>query len=91
LAKIFKYLFVHQKENPQKPQAKVNRIRKEMKATLENRKKTSKISKKCSQEEGGASGSRVKKEHENTEARVQKMMRGRVASFTVLTLVHASR
>jgi hypothetical protein len=39
LAKIFKYLFVHQKENPQKSQAKVKRIRKEMLATLENKRK----------------------------------------------------
>jgi hypothetical protein len=39
LAKIFKYLFVHQKENPQKPQAKVKKTREEMQASLDNRKK----------------------------------------------------
>jgi hypothetical protein len=31
---------VHQKENPQKPPAKVKRTSKEMQITLENRKKT---------------------------------------------------
>jgi hypothetical protein len=30
LAKIFQYLFVHQKENPQKPPTKVKRTREEM-------------------------------------------------------------
>jgi hypothetical protein len=30
-------MFVHQKENPQKPQAKVKKTREEMQATLENR------------------------------------------------------
>jgi hypothetical protein len=39
LAKILKCLFVHQKENPKKPQAKVKRIREEMQATLENKRK----------------------------------------------------
>jgi hypothetical protein len=38
-------------------------------------------------EEGGASRSRVKKEQENIEARVQKMMRGKVAPSIVPTLV----
>jgi hypothetical protein len=32
-------MFVYQKENPQKPPAKVKRIREEMKTTLENIKK----------------------------------------------------
>jgi hypothetical protein len=41
LAKIFNYMFVHQKENPQ---AKVKRTREEMHATLENRKKVIKKS-----------------------------------------------
>jgi shikimate kinase len=39
LTKIFKYLFVHQIENPQKPHAKVKKTREEMQATLEKRKK----------------------------------------------------
>jgi hypothetical protein len=39
LVKIFQYLFVHQKENPHKPPAKVKRTREEMLTTLENRKK----------------------------------------------------
>jgi hypothetical protein len=39
LARIFKYLFIQQKENPLKPQAKVKRTRKEMHVALENRKK----------------------------------------------------
>jgi len=39
MAKIFKYLFVHQKENLQKPHAKVKRTREEMQASLENIKK----------------------------------------------------
>jgi hypothetical protein len=30
LAKIFQYLFVHQKDNPQRPSAKVKRTREEM-------------------------------------------------------------
>jgi hypothetical protein len=30
LAKIFQYLFVHQKDNPQKPPTKVKRTKKEM-------------------------------------------------------------
>jgi hypothetical protein len=34
LAKIFKYMFVHQKENPQ---AKVKRTREDMQAILDNR------------------------------------------------------
>jgi len=41
LAKIFNYMFVHQKENPQ---AKVKRTREEMQAALENRKKVIKKS-----------------------------------------------
>jgi hypothetical protein len=32
-------MFVHQKENPQKPSTKVKRSRGEMQTTLENRKK----------------------------------------------------
>jgi hypothetical protein len=39
LAKIFQYLFVHQKENLKKPPTKVKRTREEMKTTMENIKK----------------------------------------------------
>jgi hypothetical protein len=39
MAKIFKYLFVHRKENPQKPDAKVKKTKKEMQVALENRRK----------------------------------------------------
>jgi hypothetical protein len=65
LAKIFQYLFVHQKENPQKPPTKVKRFREEMKTTLENRQKVaidsprSVLKRKNKVEEGGALGSRL--------------------------------
>jgi hypothetical protein len=39
-------------------------------------------------EEGGALGSRVKREHESIEARAQKMMRGKVEPFAVPIVVH---
>jgi len=39
LANILKYLFVHQKENPQKPHTKVKITKEEMQVTLENRMK----------------------------------------------------
>jgi hypothetical protein len=39
LPKIFHYLFVHQKDDPKKPLAKVKRTKEEMQTTLENRKK----------------------------------------------------
>ncbi len=39
LVKIFQYLFMHQKDNPQKPLAKVKKTREKMETTLENRKK----------------------------------------------------
>ncbi len=49
------------------------------------------LKRKIRVEEGGALGLGVKKEHESTNARVQKMMKGRVAPFIVLTLVQGSR
>jgi hypothetical protein len=64
---------VHQKENPQKPQTKVKLTKKEMQATLENRRKVvaesqrSALKKKNKVEEGGTSRSRIKKEHEGTK------------------------
>jgi hypothetical protein len=60
------YLFVHQKDNPQKPPAKVKRTREEMQTTLKNKKKVvadspkSALKRKNKVEEGGASGSREK-------------------------------
>jgi hypothetical protein len=84
LAKIFQYLFVHQKENPLKPLAKVKRTREEMQIALENRKKVAAnflrttFKRKNRVEEGRASNSKVKREQESTNLRSQKMMRGRV-------------
>ncbi len=39
LAKIFQYLFVHRKDNPQKPPAKVKRTKENMQTSIENIKK----------------------------------------------------
>ncbi len=75
LAKKIRYLFIHQTENPHKPHAKVKRTRKEMQATLENKRKDiveslrSALKKKNKVEEGGALRSIIKKEHEGTKAR----------------------
>jgi len=61
-------VFVHQKENQQKPPTKVKKTREEMKTTLENRKKAvvdssrSALKRKNIIEEGRASGSRMKRE-----------------------------
>jgi hypothetical protein len=61
-------MFVHQKDNPQKPLAKVKRTREEMQTTLDNRKKAttnfprSALKKNNIVEEGGALGSGMKKE-----------------------------
>jgi len=63
---------VHQKDNPHKPSAKVKRTREEMQTRLENRKKDvtdfpiSALKRKNRVEEGGALGSRVKREQEST-------------------------
>jgi hypothetical protein len=59
---------VHQKDNPQKPLAKVKRTSEEMEITLENKKKLaahfprSALKRKNKVEEGGTSSSIVKKE-----------------------------
>jgi hypothetical protein len=45
--------------------------------------------KKNKVEEGGSSSSRVKKEHENTNLKAQKVMRGRVEPSIVPTMVRA--
>ncbi len=61
-------MFVHQKENPQKPPTKVKRNREEMETTLEYRKKVatnfprSALKRKNKIEKGGASGSGMKRE-----------------------------
>jgi hypothetical protein len=61
-------LFIHQKENPQKPPTKVKRTREEMHTTLENRKKATSNSPrnafktKNKVEKGKASSLGVKKE-----------------------------
>ncbi len=72
LAKIFQDLFIHHKENPHKPLAKVKRTREEMQTTLENRKKyaagspRSVFKGKTKAKEGGASCSGIKREQEST-------------------------
>jgi len=95
LAKIFHYLFIHQKENPPNPLVKVKRTREEMQTTLENRKKAvanspkSVIKRTNKVEEGGASSLRVKREHESIKVRAQKMMRGRVEPSVMPIVVRA--
>jgi len=69
LAKIFQYLFVHQKDNPKKPLTKVKRTREEMKITLENRKEAtidsprSALKRKNKVEGGRTLSLRVKREY----------------------------
>ncbi len=64
-----------------------------MQTTLENRKKTiansprNAFKRKNKVEEGGALGLRVMREHESTNMKALKMMRGRVEPFAVLTMV----
>jgi hypothetical protein len=71
---------VHQKENPHKPLAKVLKTKKVMQITLENRKKAiinslrNALKRKNKVEEGGASSLKVKREHESTNVRAQKMI-----------------
>ncbi len=78
LAKIFQYMFVHQKDNPHNPPTKVKRTRKEVQTTLKNKKKTivdfprSVFKRKNKVEERGTSSSIVKKEHESTYSRHKK-------------------
>jgi hypothetical protein len=68
LAKIFQYLFVHQKDNPHKPLTKVKITKEEMKITLENIKKVvtyypiSALKRKTIVEKGGALGVGMKRE-----------------------------
>ncbi len=78
LVNIFQYLFVHQKENPLNPLAKVKKTKEEMQTTLENRKKAATNSPKSvikrmnKVEEGRTSSLLVKREHESIEVRAQK-------------------
>jgi hypothetical protein len=95
LAKIFQYLFVYQYENPQKPSAKVKRIREEIEITLENKKKVATNSprnvfkRKNKVEEGRSSCLGMKREQECTDLKAQKMMRGKVESSIMLIMVRA--
>jgi hypothetical protein len=76
---------------------KVKRNRDEMQTTLKNRKKATTYSPRSvfkrmnKVEEGGASSSKVKKEHENTNVRAQKMMKGIMEPSIVPTVVHATK
>ncbi len=68
-------MFMYQKENPQKPLAKVKRTKEEMQIALVSKKKTttnfprSDLERKNRVEEGGALGSKVKREQEGTNLR----------------------
>ncbi len=68
-----------------------------MQATLEYRRKVvtkfpkNALKNKNKVKEGGALGLGVKKEQKNTEARAQKMMRGRVEPYVMPTLVSTGR
>ncbi len=91
----FSFLFMLQTENPHKSPTKVKIIKEEMQTTLENRKKAttnsprSAFKRKNKVEEGGASHWGVKREHESTNLRAHKMMRGRVEPSIVPTMVRA--
>ncbi len=86
---------MHQKDNPQKPPAKVKRTREKMQTILENRNKIvtnfpiNVLKKNNKVEEGRDSGLRVKKEQNNTYVRAQKMMRGNVEPSAMPTMVRA--
>ncbi len=75
LAKIFQYQFVHQKDNPQKPSAKVERTREEMQTTLKIKNKIaigfpiSVFKRKNKVEERGALSSGMKREQESIDLR----------------------
>jgi hypothetical protein len=66
-----------------------------MQTTLENRKKVatkflrSVLKRNNIVEEGGTSGSRVKKEQKSKNVKAQKMMRGRVEPSTLPTILQA--
>ncbi len=68
-----------------------------MQTTLKNRKKVvadfprGALKRKNRVEEGGVSGSGVKKEHENTYLRAQKMMKGKVEPSIVPIVIQAVR
>ncbi len=66
-----------------------------MQTSLENRKKVavdsprSALKKMNKVEEGGTSGLGVKREHESTNLKAQKLMRGKVEPSTIPTMVRA--
>jgi chemotaxis regulatin CheY-phosphate phosphatase CheZ len=68
-----------------------------MQTTLENKKKATTNSprsvhkRKNKVEEGKALGSRMKKEHENTKPKAQKMMRGKVEPSIMPLVVHVTK
>jgi hypothetical protein len=69
---------MHQKDNPQKPLAKVLKTREEMQTLLENKKNATTdflkivLKKNNRVEEGGASSSKMKIKHESTNLKAQK-------------------
>ncbi len=71
-------MFVHQKENPQKPPTKVLKFKEELQATLENKKTITinfpiNVCKRKNQiEEGGTSCLGMKREQESRNVRAQK-------------------
>jgi len=75
LAKIFQYLFVHQKDNLKKPLAKGKRTKENMQTTLENKKKVvtdsprNALKRKNRVEEGRTLSLGMKREHESTNLR----------------------
>ncbi len=93
LAKIFQYLCVHEKENPQKPPTKVLKTREEMQTALENRKKNvveflrSVIKRKNRVEDGKDLSLGMKSKQESTNMRAQKMMKGRMEPSIMPTVV----
>ncbi len=78
LAKIFQYLFVHQKENPQKPPTKVKKTKEEMHTTLENKKKATRdslrsaLKKKNKVEDKGSLSLGIQREQDNINVKGTK-------------------
>jgi hypothetical protein len=85
-------MFVHQKDNPQKPPAKVKRTREEMQTTMQNIQKVVANSprsalKKKKKVEGGTLGSIVRREHESINLKAHKMMKGIMEPSTMPIVV----
>ncbi len=78
LVKIFQYLFVHQKENPQKPPTKVKKTKEEMHTTLENKKKATRdslrsaLKKKNKVEDKGSLSLGIQREQDNINVKGTK-------------------